>query len=631
MTQSTGPKRAKAPGGENENNSDDDNTVVVRIAGDSGDGVQLVGGRLSLANALAGNDMVTFPDYPSEIRAPAGSVYGVSAYQLHFGGRDIKTIGDKVDVLVAFNAAALAANLQRLRHGGLLIVDTSGFGASNLRKAGYDASPLDDPALDACKLMKIDIAVNTLHAVSSFGLNKKSALRCKNFYALGLLFWLFDRSRAKTTLWLEQKFIKHPEVAHANIAAMNAGHAFGETVEASGDLAVMHVPGMKAAPGLYRAITGADAMAYGLAAAAELSNRRLVLASYPITPASNILHRLATMKDLGVITFQAEDEIAAAGAALGASYAGALGVTTSSGPGVALKTEMIGLAVAVELPLIIVNSQRAGPSTGLPTKTEQSDLYQAVFGRNADAPLPVIAARSPGDSFYAAIEAARIAQKYMTPVILLTDGFINNTAEPWLIPDVDALPRIEIPNYATPENYAPYQRDRGTLARPWVAAGTPEMAHRIGGLERDSETGNVSYDPDNHQKMSELRARKIARIANDVEDLRVDQGEDHGDLAVVGWGSTYGPISRAVTVMRAEGYSVSHIHLRHLFPFAANQCWLMARFKQVLAPEMNMGQLITLMRAHDCPRATGLSKVDGQPFTIGELQTAIRNTIEGAA
>ena len=606
----------------------DTETAIIRIAGDSGDGVQLVGGRFSIASALAGNDLVTFPDYPAEIRAPAGSIYGVSAYQLHFGGRDIKTIGDHYDVLVAFNPAALKANLELLAPGSILIVDVSGFTATNLRKAGYETSPLEDKSLDSYRLMPLDIGKMTMLATKPFGLTKKSALRCKNFFALGLLFWLFDRDRAKTASWLEEKFAKTPEIASANIAAMGAGHAHGETIEASGELSKIHVPTYQMEPGLYRAITGADAMAYGLAAAAELSNRQLVLASYPITPSSNILHKLASFKDLGIITFQAEDEIAAAGAALGASYAGALGVTASSGPGIALKMEMIGLAVATELPLVIINSQRAGPSTGLPTKTEQSDLYQSVFARNGDAPLPVLAARSPGDSFYCAIEAARIAQKYMTPVILLTDGFINNTSEPWAIPDIDDLPRIEIENRTDPENYKPYERDETTLARAWAVPGTKDMAHRIGGLERDRLTGAVSYDPQNHQHMSKMRDRKVEQIAFDVEKLKIEQGDDSGDLAVVGWGSTYGPISRSVTTMRARGHSVSHIHLRHIYPFAANQCEVMSKFKRILVPEMNMGQLITLMKARDCPVATGLTKITGQPFTVVELEDAILEALK---
>lgn len=612
----------------NTSNKGEAETAIIRIAGDSGDGVQLVGGRFSIASALAGNDLVTFPDYPAEIRAPAGSIYGVSAYQLHFGGRDIKTIGDHFDVLMAFNPAALKANLGLLAQGGILIVDVSGFTATNLRKAGYETSPLEDGSLATYRLMPLDIGKMTMLATKPFDLSKKSALRCKNFFALGLLFWLYDRDRSKTAAWLEEKFAKLPEIANANIAAMNAGHSHGETIEASGELSKIHVPTYKMAPGLYRAITGADAMAYGLAAAAELSNRQLVLASYPITPSSGILHKLATFKDQGVITFQAEDEIAAAGAALGASYAGALGVTVSSGPGIALKMEMIGLAVATELPLVIVNSQRAGPSTGLPTKTEQSDLYQAVFGRNGDAPLPVLAARSPGDSFYCAIEAARIAQKYMTPVILLTDGFINNTSEPWTIPDINNLPRIEVPNRTDPNDYFPYQRDEKTLARAWAVPGTKDMAHRIGGLERDGLTGAVSYSPLNHQEMSDLRALKIEQIAFDVEKLTIDQGDESGDLMVVGWGSTYGPISRAVTTLRARGLSVSHVHLRHIFPFAANQCEVMSKFKRILVPEMNMGQLIILMKAMDCPVATGLTKLEGQPFTVSELEIAILDALQ---
>jgi 2-oxoglutarate ferredoxin oxidoreductase subunit alpha len=604
-------------------------SAVVRIAGDSGDGVQLVGGRLSLANALAGNDLVTFPDYPAEIRAPAGSIYGVSAYQIHFGGRAIKTIGDKVDVLLVFNAAALKANLRRVRSRGLVIVDTSGFVPANLAKAGYATSPLDDGSLKDYRVLAFDIGKLTIEATAPMGLGKKASLRCKNFYALGLLLWLFGRERARTAMWLEQKFLKTPIVAAANIAAMNAGHALGETIEASGDVARIHVPAHHAAPGTYRAITGAEAMAFGLAAAAELSGRQLVFCSYPITPASEILHYLSELKDLGVVTFQAEDEIAGAGAALGASYAGALGATATSGPGMALKTEVIGLAVALELPLVIVNAQRAGPSTGLPTKTEQSDLYQAVFGRNGDAPLPVIACRSPADSFGCAIEAARLAQKYMTPVILLTDGFINNTAEPWKLPRLADLPEIAVPSRTDPTGFLAFHRDETTLARPWAAAGTPGLAHRIGGLERDSETGMVSYDPANHHKMSKLRAAKIARIAADVPALPVDQGEPTGDLAVVGWGSTFGPISRAVGNLREQGHSVSHIHLRHLFPFPANQRQLMLGFRRILVPEMNMGQLVTLMRAQGCPVATGLAKVEGQPFTVAEIEAAALEALRG--
>ena len=603
-------------------------TAIVRIAGDSGDGVQLVGGRFSINSALSGNDLVTFPDFPAEIRAPTGSIYGVSAYQLHFGGRNIKTIGDHVDVLVAFNPAALKANLPLLAPGGILILDSSGFTAANLRKARYETSPLEDGSLEGYRLVLLDIGKMAILAAQPFGLTKKQSLRCKNFFALGLLFWLFERKRSGTAEWIGEKFHNKPEIANANIAAMNAGHAHGETIELAGDLSKIHVPTYQMEPGLYRAITGADAMAYGLAAAAELSNRQLVLASYPITPSSNILHKLANMKELGVVTFQAEDEIAAAGAALGASYAGALGVTASSGPGVALKMEMIGLAVATELPLIIINSQRAGPSTGLPTKTEQSDLYQSVFGRNGDAPLPVLAARSPGDSFYCAIEAARIAQKYMTPVILLTDGFINNTSEPWSIPDINDLPHIDVPNRTDPTNYHPYERDEQTLARAWAVPGTPGLAHRIGGLERDALSGAVSYDPANHQKMSELRAKKIANIAFDVENLTIDQGDESGDLVVVGWGSTYGPISRAVTTMRAKGLSVSHVHLRHIFPFPANQCALLSRFRRILVPEMNMGQLITLMKAMNCPAASGLTKLEGQPFLVSELENAISDAIK---
>jgi 2-oxoglutarate ferredoxin oxidoreductase subunit alpha len=603
------------------------NTAVVRIAGDSGDGVQISGDQFGIANALFGSDLTTFPDYPSEVRAPAGSVYGVSAYQIHFGSGAVRTIGDEIDVLVAFNPAALKASLDMLKAGGLIIADRGAFSKRNLLKAGYVGSPLDDDTLGGYRVLDPDISRATMDAVAPAKIAKKDALRCKNFWVLGFLYWLFHRDRKATASWLSKKFAKRTNIAEANILALDAGHAYGETTEASGDMAAYCVGSAEMPPGRYRAVTGSQAIAWGMVAASELAGRKLVLASYPITPASTILHTLAGLKDLGVIAFQAEDEIAAMGAAIGASYAGSIGLTASSGPGLALKTEAIGLAIATELPVVIINVQRAGPSTGMPTKAEQSDLHQAVFGRNGDAMLPVLAARSPGDCFYCAIEATRLAIKYMTPVIILADGFIANAAEPWKIPDLNELEPIESGVYPA-ESGDIFKRAPDTLARGWVSPGTPGMEHRIGGLESDFITGDVSYNPENHQKMSQTRADKIHNIANDIPDLVVDQGENGGDLAVVGWGLTYGPISRAVSNLRNKGRNIAHIHLRYLFPFAKNQCDLLSGFRHILVPEMNMGQLVTLMKAGDCPPVTGLSKVTGHPFKVGELEQAMEKILE---
>ena len=603
-------------------------TVIVRFAGDSGDGIQIIGSQLGLSSALGGADLETFPDYPSEVRAPVGSTYGVSAFQIHFGGRPIKTIGDDPDMLVALNPAALKTNLGLLRKGGIVLVDSGAFNKRNLTKAGYETSPLEDGSLDDYQLIAADISAHTLEAVKDTGLTKKESLRCKNFWALGLVYWMFDRDVATTEKWLNIKFAKLPAVADGNIAALKAGHAYGETIEVSGQSAGYTVPASKMPAGLYRAATGSETLAWGLAAAAQLAGRRLVLSSYPITPATPLLQVLARLKDLGIVTFQAEDEIAAMCSAIGTAFAGGLGVTTSSGPGVALKQEAIALAVSAELPVVIVNVQRAGPSTGMPTKTEQADLYQAVYGHHGDTPVPVIAASSPHDSFDCAIEAARIALTYMTPVILLTDGFISNASSPWRIPDVDAMEPIGVKNHTDPEGFHPLLRDPDTLARIWPVPGTPGLEHRIGGLEKDYDTGNISYDPDNHQKMTNVRSERIKRIAQQIEPLKVDQGDEEADVGVVTWGSTYGPVSRAVTVMRDEGHSVSHIHLRHLYPFAANQCEVMSKFKRLLVPEMNAGQLVTLMRDNNCPQATSLSKVTGRPFLIREIKKAIHLELE---
>ena len=600
-------------------------SAVIRFAGDSGDGMQLTGGRFTETTALAGNDLTTFPDFPAEIRAPIGTTYGVSAFQINFGSRNVMTSGDVPDVLVCMNPAALKVNIGDLREGGLVIVDTGTFTDKNLQKAGYDANPLDDDSLSRYRVMAIDISKLTLEAVKECDVSKKEGLRAKNLWTLGLIYWLYDRDIVATVSWLDTKFRKLPNIAAANIACLKAGHAFGETAELPDGALVYEIKPATFQPGLYRTVTGTEALAWGLVAGAKLADLRLVFSSYPITPASSVLHVLARLKAYDVVTFQAEDEIAAAGAAIGASYAGALGVTSSSGPGVALKTEALGLAITAELPLILVNSQRAGPSTGMPTKTEQSDLYLAVYGRNADAPLVVLAARSSADAFDVAIEAVRLATRYMTPVVVLTDTFIANAAEPWRLPDVGALKPFPVEFRTETDGFQPYERDPETLARPWVRPGTPGLEHRIGGLEKDYATGNVSYDPENHQRMTDVRHEKIARIANDIPEQAVDQGPESGPLAVVGWGSTYGPISRAVERSRKErGISVSHIHLRHLSPLPRNLGDLLAGFDRVLVPEMNMGQLTTVLRSRYLVPAESLPKVTGKPFKIVEIMDGIR-------
>ncbi len=605
-------------------------SAVVRFAGDSGDGMQLTGGQFTLTTALAGNDLATFPDFPAEIRAPVGTTYGVSAFQINFGARDIKTSGDAPDVLVAMNPAALKVNYDDVKAGGLIIVDSGAFNDKNLRKAGYADHPLEKGGLDRARFMQVDMSAQTLEAVKDSGLNKKEGLRCKNLWALGLVCWMFGRDREPIRDWLEKKFAKRPEIAKANIAALDAGHAFGETAELPDGISAYTVPPAEIAPGLYRAVTGTEAMAWGLVAGCQSAALSMVFCSYPITPASTLLHTLARLKVFGIKTFQAEDEIAAVCAAIGASYAGSLGVTSSSGPGMALKGEAIGLAIAAELPLVIVNSQRAGPSTGMPTKTEQSDLYQAVFGRNADSPLAVLAANAPSDCFEVGIEAVRLASKYMTPVIFLTDGYIANASEPWRLPDVDQIPKFPVSFRTDPEGFEPFQRDEASLARPWVKPGTPELMHRIGGLERAYGSGHVSYDPENHQRMSDARHDKIAGIAADIPPQTVDQGPDAGRLALVGWGSTYGPISRAVGNLRSEGTEVSHIHLRHIWPLPANLGELLGRFDRILVPEMNTGQLLTLLRSEFVLPAEGLNKVSGRPFKISDIEEAVRERLEAA-
>jgi len=602
--------------------------AVVRFAGDSGDGMQLTGAQFTLATALSGNDLATFPDFPAEIRAPVGTTYGVSAFQIHFGARAIKTVGDQIDVLIAMNPAALKVNVSEVRKGGLLIVDAGSFTEKNLAKAHYESNPLEDGSLDAWQVWRIDMSAQTTEAVKPFGLGRKEALRCKNMWALGLAYWMFDREREPTVEWLQQKFTSRPDLAESNIAALNAGHAFAETAELPSGLRSWTVPSADFSKGLYRNITGTEATAWGLLAGAQLAGLGMTFCSYPITPASQLLHTLAALKRFGVLTFQAEDEIAAASAAIGASFAGSLGVTSSSGPGIALKTEAIGLAVATELPLVVVNAQRGGPSTGLPTKTEQSDLFQAVYGRNADSPLAVVAARSPADCFDTAIEAVRLATKFMTPIILLSDGYLANASEPWLIPDFADYAPFPVHFHGRPEGFQPFMRDPDTLARVWAKPGTPGLEHRIGGIERDYDTGDISYDPENHDRMTRVRAAKIDGIANDIPEQAVDQGETSGRLAVVGWGSTFGPVSRAVTEMREDGLAVSHIHIRHLWPFPRNLGTLLEGFDRILVPEKNHGQLATILRAEFQRPIDSYTRVTGRPFKIFNLKQAMKEALE---
>ncbi len=601
--------------------------VVVRFAGDSGDGMQLTGGQFTLSSALAGNDFATFPDFPAEIRAPQGTLFGVSAFQINFGSSAIETAGDAPDVLVAMNPAALKTNVPQLKPGGLIIADEGEFNDRNLAKAKYAANPFDDGSLAKWQLLKLNISQLTMDAVKPFGLGNKEALRCKNMWTLGLALWMFDRDRQPLVDWLNGKFAKAPDLAAANIAALNAGHAYGETAELAGPLKQHHVDPAPVAPGLYRTLTGAEGIALGLVAGAQLAKLPMFFGGYPITPASAILHHLSRLKEYDVTTFQAEDEIAAICSAIGASYAGSLGVTSSSGPGIALKGEAMGLAIMTELPLVIVNSQRGGPSTGLPTKTEQSDLYQAVYGRNGDAPMPVIAARSPGDAFECAVEAVRIAVQYMTPVMLLTDGYIANAAEPWAVPDLatyEAFP-VEFLTEVPEGGFKPYGRDE-KLKRPWVKPGTPSLLHRIGGIEKEVGTGHINYEASNHQAMTDIRKDKVDGVK--VPDQVVELGAEGGKLAIVGWGSTFGPIHQAVRRKRAEGLDVSHIHIRHIWPMPANLGELLKSYDKVIVPEMNTGQLKTVLRDQYLVDAKPVNKVSGQPFTIAEIEAAIEEALK---
>jgi 2-oxoglutarate ferredoxin oxidoreductase subunit alpha len=607
-------------------------TVTIRFAGDSGDGMQLTGNRFTSATAQLGNDLATLPDFPAEIRAPAGSLPGVSGFQLHFADHDILTPGDAPDVLVAMNPAALKTNLDDLERGGTLIVNSDAFTRGNLKKAGYAENPLEGDALDGYRVFQVPITTLTVEALADSPLGNKDKQRAKNMFALGLMSWMYSRPTQPTLDWLEAKFRSQPDLAQANIAAFKAGLAFGETTEM-----FAHTYEVKPAalpPGTYRQITGNTALSYGLIAAAQRAGLPLFLGGYPITPASDILHELARHKGFGVRTFQAEDEIAGIGAALGAAFAGNLGVTLTSGPGIALKGETIGLAVSVELPLVVVNIQRGGPSTGLPTKTEQSDLLQAMYGRNGEAPVPIVAPANPGECFDAAIEAARIALRYRTPVLLLSDGYLANGAEPWRIPDVDSLPDLSAEVRfadADGEDFMPFARDPDTLARPWARPGTPGLEHRIGGLEKADVTGNISYDPDNHHRMTELRQAKIDGIVRGIPRLEVDDEDGDARVLVIGWGSTYGPIRAAVRRVRARGLKVARAHLRHLNPFPANTGDVVRAYDRVLVPEMNMGQLQLLLRARYLVDARGIHQVTGLPFTSSLLEERFAAEIEDLA
>lgn len=627
MNLQSDPKKGDQPDSAPMSGADTD-SIVVRFAGDSGDGVQLLGAQFSQATALDFNSLSTFPDFPAEIRAPVGTTYGVSAFQIKFGSRTIKTSGDAPDVLVALNPAALKVNYKDVRTGGVIILDTGSFNERNLKKAGFDLDPREDKTLSEYRTIEIDVSALTLEATKPFEVTQKEALRAKNMWTLGLVSWMYGRSVDATEAFVAKKFGADSPIAQANIAALKAGHAYGETAELSGDIPRTRMEAMEFVPGEYRLVTGAEALSWGLVAGCKLAGLDMTFCSYPITPSSPILHILSRLKNFGVTTFQAEDEIAAACSAIGASYAGTMGITASSGPGIALKTEAIGLAISTELPLVIVDTQRAGPSTGLPTKTEQSDLFLAVLGRNGDAPVPVLSARSPGDCFETAIEAVRLATKYMTPVFILSDGYIANAAEPWLIPSISDFDPFPVAFTDEPEGFQPFSRTEDTLARPWVKPGTPGLTHRIGGIEKADGSGNISYDPDNHQRMTDLRAAKIDGIAKDIPHQEVEVGTQGGRLAVVGWGSTYGPINRAVANMRDAGHDVSHIHVRYLWPLPENLIALLEKFDQVLVAEMNNGQMLTFLRSQTRQDIEGHLKVTGQPLTIREVEDAIRTRLQ---
>lgn len=606
--------------------------ATVRFCGDSGDGMQLAGTQFTTTSALAGNDVATFPDFPAEIRAPRGTKAGVSGFQIHFSSNEIFTPGDTVDALVAMNPAALATNLIDLRKGGILIVNQDAFEKKGLAQAAYAMNPLEDGSLDSYRLHAVEMTKLTRHAVEGLGLSIKEADRCRNFFAMGLVYWLYDRPLDPTLRFIEQKFGKRPDVAQANTQVLKAGFHYGETVEAIHTQ--YHIEPAKLKPGTYRNIMGNTATAWGLMAAAHASNKRLFLGAYPITPASDILHELAKHKNFDVLTFQAEDEIAAITATIGAAFSGVMAVTASSGPGIALKGEGLGLAVITELPMIIINVQRGGPSTGLPTKTEQSDLYQALFGRNGECPIPVLAAQSPADCFCIVQEAWRIAVRYMTPVFVLSDGYIANGSEPWRIPDLHELPQIPVTHptasdrhlYDDDKHFLPYLRDEH-LARPWAIPGTPDLMHRLGGLEKQDGSGNVSYDPQNHQHMIDTRAKKVALIADDIPEQQLD-GPEQGHVLVLSWGGPFGACATAVHTLQAEGKKVSHCPLRYLNPFPRNLGRILQQFDNVLIPELNRGQLRTVIRSEYLLDAVGLNKIQGKPFSVAEIVDKIHELLK---
>ena len=600
-------------------------SVVIRFAGDSGDGMQLTGTRFTSESVLAGNDVGTLPDFPAEIRAPTGTLYGVSAFQINFSNKNVYTPGDDLDALVCMNPAALKTNLGDLKQNGILIVDPSEFSSANLRKAEYDANPLEDNSLDKYQVYQVEVTKMTTLALKDTGLPNRSVMRSRNFFALGVVSWLYNRPIEPTLEWIEQRFGKNRAVAEANTLAIKGGYNLGENTDMFASS--YEIKPARIDPGTYRNITGNSATALGFVVAAQKAGLPLFLGSYPITPASDVLHELAEYKNYNVTTFQAEDEIAGVGSALGAAFGGALAITTTSGPGMNLKAETLGLAASVELPMVVTNIQRAGPSTGMPTKPEQTDLLQALYGRHGETPLPVIAASTPADCFYAAFEAARIAITYMTPVILLTDGFLANASEPWLLPTVADLPNIEVEFRTDPQGFFPYLRDERTLARPWVKPGTPGLEHRIGGIEKDYLTGNISYAPANHEQMVRVRHQKVTRITQEIPPTTV-HGPEQGKLLVLGWGSTYGAIAAAVEDAQAQGHAVAHAHLRHLNPLPADLGDVLGRYDKVLVPEMNMGQLLKLVRAEYLIDAVGLNKIQGRPFKVSEVATRIARLLE---
>jgi 2-oxoglutarate ferredoxin oxidoreductase subunit alpha len=598
-------------------------TVAIRFAGDSGDGMQVTGSQFTDTTALAGNDLATFPDFPAEIRAPAGTLAGVSGFQINFSSEPVYTPGDAPDVLVAMNPAALMTNLRDLKPGGMLILNSEAFNDKNIERAGYKGNPVNDGSLANYRVFQADITGMTLRSIEDLKLTNRAAVRCKNFFALGLVYWLYNRDTSHTVEWIKQRF-GEGTAGLANLRALKAGYNFGETAELFEHS--YEVRQAKIEPGRYRNISGNEALGLGFLAAAELSGLQLFLGSYPITPASDILHFLAGQKAMGVKTFQAEDEIAAVCAAIGASYAGALALTTTSGPGLALKAEAIGLAVTLELPLVVVDVQRAGPSTGMPTKTEQADLLQVMYGRNGESPVPVVAARSPGDAFFAAIEACRIALTHMTPVVLLSDGFVATSAEPWRVPDMREIPRIDVQFRTDPSGYQPYLRD-DKLVRPWAIPGVPGLEHRIGGLEKQNITGDISYDPQNHELMCKLRAERVEKIADELPPTEV-HGDAEGDLLLLGWGGTYGAIRGGVARMRERGHKIGHVQLRHLNPFPRDLGEIMRRYKRVLVPELNLGQLVKMIRAKYLIDARSYPKIQGKPFKESEIVEAIKAQLE---